>query len=68
MRAPLASGTGQSATAAFANPAVLVILLLLFGATAYLFRQRYIRPGTAYALMTLFAGAIVAVGTLLYTS
>lgn len=65
MRTPIASGATQSTTAALASPAVVVILVLLFGATVYLFTQKYIRPTTAYVLMVLFAAAIIWVGVLI---
>jgi len=65
MRTPIASGAAQSATAALASPAVVVILVLLFGATIYLLVQRYIRPTTGYILMIVFAIAIVWVGILM---
>lgn len=68
MRTPIASGTTQSVTAALASPAVIVILVLLFGATVYLFTQRYIRPATGYVLMIFFAIAVVWVGILMSRS
>lgn len=68
MRAPLASENGQTAAAALANPAVLVILVLVFGAAVYLFRQRYIEPTTAYITMIIVAIAIVWVAMMMYTS
>ena len=42
-------------------PTAVVVLVLLFGATVYLWRARYIRPVTAYALMVLYVVAIIAV-------
>jgi hypothetical protein len=42
-------------------PAAVVILVLLFGATVYLWRARYIRPLTAYMLMAAYAVAIIAI-------
>jgi hypothetical protein len=39
----------------------VVILVLLFGATVYLWRARYIRPVTAYVLMALYVVAIGAI-------
>ena len=42
-------------------PTAVVILVLLFGATVYLWRARYIRPVTAYVLMAVYAVAIVVV-------
>jgi len=43
-------------------PTAVVVLVLLFGATVYLWRARYIRPVTAYVLMAVYVVAIVAVG------
>ena len=68
MKAPLASENGQSAAAALANPAVLVILIIIFGATVYLFRQRYIEPRTAYVVMIIVAIVTIWVGMMIYTS
>ena len=42
-------------------PTAVVVLVLLFGATVYLWRARYIRPVTAYALMAIYVLAIIAV-------
>ena len=42
-------------------PTAVVVLVLLFGATVYLWRARYIRPVSAYVLMAAYVVAIVAV-------
>lgn len=54
-------GAGGSSVS-LASPAVVVILVLLIGATFYLWRARYIRRRTAYITMALLAiglGAMV---------
>ena len=43
-------------------PTAVVVLVLLFGATVYLWRARYIRPVTAYGLMAVYMVAIIALG------
>ena len=54
--------------ASLASPALVVILVLLLGATIYLWRARYLRPSTAYSTMAILVFMLIAVGTLIYTS
>ena len=67
MRLPNQPAAG-GASASLASPAPVVILVLLLGATIYLWRARYLRPSTAYCTMAFFAILLIAVGALMYTS
>ena len=49
---------GGASSAALASPAAVVVLVLLLGATIYLWRARYIRSRTAYVTMALLAIAL----------
>lgn len=49
-----------------ANPTIIVILVLLLGATVYLWRQRYIHRRTAYGVMATLFIAIVAAALFMY--
>lgn len=66
MRLP--SEPGEGAAASLASPAVVVVLVLMLGATIYLWRARYLRGSTAYYAMTFLAIALIAAGALIYTS
>jgi len=67
MRLPNQPAAG-GASASLASPAVVVILVLLLGATIYLWRAGYLRPSTAYYTMAFLAIVLIAVGVLMYTS
>lgn len=67
MRLPNQTAAG-GASAGLASPAIVVILVLLLGATIYLWRARYLRPSTAYYTMIILAIMLIAVGALMYTS
>jgi hypothetical protein len=67
MRLPNQTAAG-GASASLASPALVVILVLLLGATIYLWRARYLRPSTAYSTMAILVFMLIAVGTLIYTS
>lgn len=60
-----AAGAGAGG---LASPAIVVILVLVLGATVYLWRARYLRSSTAYSLMAFFALLLIVVGALIYTS
>jgi len=45
----------------------VVIIVLVFGATAYLWRARYIRPSTAYVVMAACVLSIAAVAYWTYS-
>jgi hypothetical protein len=70
MRAPPAeSGSSVgSATASLSAPAVVVVLVLLLGATIYLWRARYMRRRTAYVTMGVLAVALILFGLSMYSS
>ena len=55
-------------SASLGAPTAIVILVLMLGATIYLWRARYIRPKSAFVLMTVFALAIVALGIWSYSN
>ena len=65
MRAPRVSGDVAN-SASLAVPALIVILVLVLGATIYLWRARYIRRQTAYVTMLALAAALVALGLWMY--
>ena len=67
MRTLPSAGQGSSA-GGFANPAIIILLVLILGATFYLWRQRYMRRKTAFVVMSVLARAIIAIGLLDYTS
>ncbi|HWC55450.1 MAG TPA: hypothetical protein VG434_00590 [Sphingomicrobium sp.] len=67
MRLPNQSAAG-GASASLASPALVVILVLLIGATVYLWRARYLRPSTAYYTLGFFTIALIVIGALMYTS
>lgn len=67
MRLPNQSAAG-GASASLARPALVVILVLLIGATVYLWRARYLRPSTAYYTLGFFTIALIVIGALMYTS
>jgi hypothetical protein len=53
-------GGGDGSGVSLASPATVVILVLLIGATFYLWRARYIRRNTAYVTMALLVVALAA--------
>jgi hypothetical protein len=59
-----AASAGNSAS--LATPAIVVTLVLLLGATIYLWRARYIRTRTAYQTMAVLAVALVCLGAWMY--
>lgn len=67
MRLPNQTAAG-GASAGLASPTIVVVLVLLLGATIYLWRARYLRPSTAYYTMIILALMLIAVGALMYTS
>ena len=58
--APMASDSGGSFS--LASPTLLVILILMLGATIYLWRNRYLRRKTAYVVMAILVVAAIATG------
>ncbi|MGE5563370.1 MAG: hypothetical protein ACM3ZV_08670 [Bacillota bacterium] len=68
IRAPRAETGDLSAGAGLTGPGIVVILVLLLGATVYLRRTRYIRRRTAYVLIAIFGLSLVLFGLLTYTS
>jgi hypothetical protein len=65
MRAPRVSGNAAN-SAGLSTPAIVVALVLLLGATIYLWRARYIRRRTAYVTMAVLVLALVLVGVWMY--
>jgi len=66
MRAPLQ--TGSEGTTSLASPAIIVLLVLMLGATIYLWRARYLRPRTAYLAMGILSVLLIILGALMNTS
>jgi hypothetical protein len=48
-------------------PAAVVILVLMFGATIFLWQARYIRRSTAFALMAALAIVLIVLGVWSYS-
>lgn len=67
MRTIPSAGT-TSSSSGFASPAIIIILVLILGATIYLWRQRYMRRKTAYVVMGVLTIAIIAAGFVNYSS
>ena len=57
MKVPRTAEAGAN-SASLAVPAVVVILVLVLGATIYLWRAGYIRRRTAYVTMLVLAAAL----------
>lgn len=49
-----------AATDSIASPALIVALVLLIGATIYLWRQRYLRRNTAFTILAILGVAFIA--------
>lgn len=63
---PMGSDGGESAISA--SPILLVILIMMLGATVFLWRTRFIRRKTAYIAFAVLTVAVIASGYSLYTS
>lgn len=63
MKEPLQAGAGSSA---LASPAVIVVVVLMLGATVYLWRGGYMHPRTGYVLTIILAIALIALGIYMY--
>lgn len=59
---------GQGGTSSIASPAVIVVLVLLLGATVYLWRSRYMRRKTAYGTIGVLVLLLLLVGLGMYKS
>ena len=66
IKAPKAAAAAATETAGLATPAIVVILVLLLGATIYLWRGRYIRRRTAYITMAILAIALGCLAAWMY--
>ncbi len=58
IKAPKGGGDAGATSASLASPAIVVVLVLLLGATIYLWRARYIRRNTAYVTMAVLVIAL----------
>jgi NADH:ubiquinone oxidoreductase subunit 2 (subunit N) len=67
MKVPKAA-EGVPSSAALAYPAIIVVLVLVLGATIYLWRARYIRRRTAYLAMLVLVVALAVVGVWMYSN
>jgi hypothetical protein len=67
MRVPKAA-EGVANSAALAAPAIIVILVLILGATIYLWRARYIRRRNAYLTMGVLVVALAVLGFWMYSN
>jgi hypothetical protein len=64
MKAP--AQAAASGSAGLALPTVVVVLVLLLGATIFLWRARYMRRKTAYGTMAVLAIALICLGAYMY--
>lgn len=67
MKGPKGGGAVAS-SGSLATPAIIVLLVLILGATIYLWRARYIRRRTAYVLMLVLVLALIGLGAWMYTN
>jgi len=67
MKLPRGQGGSVADTASLGAPTSVVIIVLVFGATVYLWRARYIRPSTAYVVMAACVLSIAAVAYWTYS-
>jgi hypothetical protein len=65
MKVP-AQAAGTSSSAALAIPSVVVLLVLMLGATIYLRQARYIRRRTSYLIMAVLLIALLGLGAFMY--
>jgi len=49
-------------TSSVSGPMIVVVLVVMLGATIYLWRNRYMRPRTAYVTMSILVVLLVVVG------
>jgi hypothetical protein len=66
MRAPIASDAGTGSGAGLAPSGILIVLILLLGAIAFLRYARYLRGRTAYTLGVIVGLAIIALAYAMY--
>jgi hypothetical protein len=66
IRAPKGGGGAASSSAGLGIPAIIVVLVLLLGATIYLWRARYIRRSTAYTTMLIIVIALAGLAAWMY--
>ena len=67
MRVPLGRGGVEAGSnTSVVNPIIVVVLVLMLGATIYLWRQRYIHRRTAYGMMAVLVIAIVVAALVMY--
>lgn len=67
MKVPKAA-EGVANSAALAGPAIIVVLVLVLGATIYLWRARYIRRRNAYLTMGVLVVALAVLGFWMYSN
>lgn len=60
-------GSVEAASSPLSLPAVVVILVIIIGATIYLWRARYIRRATALTVILLLLLGLAIFGTWMYT-
>lgn len=68
MRGPIPSSAGTGTTTSLAQSGILIVLILLLGAIAFLRYGRYLRRRTAYSLGAIVALALVALAYTMYRS
>lgn len=69
MRQPAGAGNEASSGYGFlTTPAVVVVLVLLIGATFFLWRARYIRRKTAYVVMAVLLIALILLASWIYSN
>lgn len=66
MRKPI--GSEAEASQSFSGATTVVVLVLMLGATLYLWRTGYMRRRTAYSTIAILVIALVAFGVYLHVS
>jgi hypothetical protein len=59
-------GGSAAGSASLASPAIVVVLVLLIGATLYLWRARYIRRRTAFMWIAVYIIVLAALAGWMY--
>ena len=63
---PIKLDTTTDSAASVSAPVIVVLIVLMLGATIFLWRSRYIRRRTAFITMTVLLLALVAASLSLY--
>jgi hypothetical protein len=67
MKVPSARGSAATADI-LGSPAIMVILVIIFGAIIYLWRAGYMRPRTCFWIAVVLMAAVVFLGLQMYSA